>query len=420
MYPEFTNYLRKPLIRFVELGLLIALTVFAYIIFLHCANYLWFVFSSTDVGQKYAEIYQESNRITQDVLSKDFINLAIHLTLTSCIICLAIGAILKFVHLIQFFYLGRGVFGRIIFSGLPLTYIVSIYLHYTGNFSHIDAAYVVAFVPTLFLFSGCFKLAEEFVPEFIDMVHIFSGKRESTYSVANGVESPKLTNTLFQKNDSLQRVPARKTKLQDILEFYAVPFVVFLMIVALAGIMFLLLQIPFPHMSWQKNTAIVDTTKTCANANTEKEHKPVPSKKEISDDGRFIAYADRTVLDTKTGLMWAADESETLSWNEARTYCNNFRGGGYSDWRMPSITELAGLYDETMQPECGCVTHLIEMYNGPNCWEWSSETKDSDAAILAFNLNGKQWMSQENNSSVHVRPVRNFKNYNGNKGDGSI
>jgi len=291
-----------------------------------------------------------------------------------------------------------------------LTYMVSIYLYYTGNFSHIDTAYVISFVPTLLLFSGCFKLADEFVPRFIDLALIVSGKKESTYSVAvNGVESPNVTNKSFQKNDSIKKVPARETKFHDIWELYAAPFIIVLLIVAVAGIMFLMLQIPFSNLSWQKSVSTVDTPQRGANLNTEKKHKPIPSKKEINNDGRFIAYADRTVLDTKTGLMWAADESETLSWYEAETYCKNFRGGNYNDWRMPSIKELEGLYDSNMQPECGCVTHLIEMYNGANCWEWSSETKDSDAAILAFNLNGKQWMPQVNNSSVHVRPVRMFK-----------
>jgi len=286
----------------------------------------------------------------------------------------------------------------------------SIYLYYTGNFSRIDTAYVVAFVPTLLLFSGCFKFADEFVPEFHDMVLIVIGKKETTYSVAvNGAESPSVTNTSLQKNDSPQKVPVRKTKFQDMWELYAAPFIIVLMIVAVAGIMFLMLQIPFSRMSWQTSVSTVDTIQRGANVNTEKKHKPIPSKKEINNDGRFIAYADRTVLDTKTGLMWATEESETLSWYEAETYCKNFRGGNYNDWRMPSIKELEGLYDSNMQPECGCVTHLIEMYNGTNCWEWSSETKDSDAAILAFNLNGKQWMPQANNSSVHVRPVRMFK-----------
>jgi len=69
--------------------------------------------------------------------------------------------------------------------------------------------------------------------------------------------------------------------------------------------------------------------------------------KEIGKDGRFIAYDDGTVLDTRTNLMWAdKDNSSDINWQGAKSYCENYRGGGYSDWRMPTQDELAGLYDE--------------------------------------------------------------------------
>jgi tetratricopeptide (TPR) repeat protein len=68
--------------------------------------------------------------------------------------------------------------------------------------------------------------------------------------------------------------------------------------------------------------------------------------KEIKRDGRFIAYSNGTVLDTQTNLMWAAkDNGSYINWQDAKSYCENFSGGGYTDWRMPKQNELAGLYD---------------------------------------------------------------------------
>ncbi|WP_219738852.1 DUF1566 domain-containing protein [Desulfonema limicola] len=29
---------------------------------------------------------------------------------------------------------------------------------------------------------------------------------------------------------------------------------------------------------------------------------------------------------------------------DVKQYCENYRGGGYSDWSMPAIEELEGLY----------------------------------------------------------------------------
>jgi hypothetical protein len=58
---------------------------------------------------------------------------------------------------------------------------------------------------------------------------------------------------------------------------------------------------------------------------------------EIGRDGRFIAYDNGTVLDTKTNLMWAAkDNGSDINWSNAKSYCENYRGGGYKDWRMPT------------------------------------------------------------------------------------
>jgi hypothetical protein len=69
---------------------------------------------------------------------------------------------------------------------------------------------------------------------------------------------------------------------------------------------------------------------------------------EIKRDGRFIAYNDGTVLDTKTNLMWAAkDNGKRINWADAKKYCESYREGGYTDWRMPTQDELVSLFDRT-------------------------------------------------------------------------
>ena len=67
---------------------------------------------------------------------------------------------------------------------------------------------------------------------------------------------------------------------------------------------------------------------------------------ETGRDGRFIAYDDETVLDTRTNLMWAAkDNGNDINWTKAKSYCEKYEGGGYTDWRMPTQNELADLYE---------------------------------------------------------------------------
>jgi hypothetical protein len=67
---------------------------------------------------------------------------------------------------------------------------------------------------------------------------------------------------------------------------------------------------------------------------------------EKARDSRFIAYDNGTVLDTRTNLIWAGkDNGGTINWIDAKNYCENYRGGGFTDWRMPTLDKLEGLYD---------------------------------------------------------------------------
>jgi hypothetical protein len=108
---------------------------------------------------------------------------------------------------------------------------------------------------------------------------------------------------------------------------------------------------------------------------------------ETGRDGRFIAYDNGTVLDTKTNLMWAAkDHGSNINWQGAKNYCENYRGGGYTDWRMPTHDELAGLYDEskTYKTPFGDNAHLTELIRLTSNWVWASETRGSDATKFNF------------------------------------
>ncbi len=107
-------------------------------------------------------------------------------------------------------------------------------------------------------------------------------------------------------------------------------------------------------------------------------------------DGRFIAFVNGTVKDANTGLMWAArDNGSDILWRDAKKYCENYRGGGYTDWRMPTQDELADLYDENKRNSYGYgVTELIDI---TQYWVWASETRGpSLAAGLNFSVEGEE------------------------------
>lgn len=78
--------------------------------------------------------------------------------------------------------------------------------------------------------------------------------------------------------------------------------------------------------------------------------------------------------DSTSGLMWQNGDSvgvEKYGESESRYYCENLNWGGYSDWRLPTISELRTLVRgcpaiET-GGECG-VTDDCNVYS--SCWSW--------------------------------------------------
>jgi len=136
--------------------------------------------------------------------------------------------------------------------------------------------------------------------------------------------------------------------------------------------------------------------------------------KMLSQDGRFIAYNDGTVLDNDRGLMWAArDNGAPITWEKAKDYCSNFRAGGFTDWRMPTQDELTDLYDaqvtNTAPPADGCkggchLTHLIHLSCCP-VWYWNGI--DEVPGFFHFGVGPKDWRNQSLEAfSPRALPVR--------------
>lgn len=133
---------------------------------------------------------------------------------------------------------------------------------------------------------------------------------------------------------------------------------------------------------------------------------------EIGRDGRFIAYADGTVLDKESGLMWAAkDNGADINRQGAERYCESYRGGGHTDWRMPTQGELAGLYDnaKTYKSDCGDEVKLTELIRLTCAWAWASENRGSDAALFYFTVGRRVWRHQSFAYYYRALPVRSGK-----------
>jgi len=75
------------------------------------------------------------------------------------------------------------------------------------------------------------------------------------------------------------------------------------------------------------------------------------------ENRRFQVEDESIVVDPLTGLMWAVqDNGKDVNWWEVRKFCEDFTAGGYGDWRLPDIEELATLYAEDRENVNGSIS----------------------------------------------------------------
>ncbi|MGA2851373.1 MAG: ankyrin repeat domain-containing protein [Terracidiphilus sp.] len=127
--------------------------------------------------------------------------------------------------------------------------------------------------------------------------------------------------------------------------------------------------------------------------------------KETGKDGQFTAYQDGTVLDTKTNLMWTVrDNGSGLSWPGAKAYATTARTGGYTDWRLPTLSEVTALFDKTKSGKAFCPSAVDELGQAAN---------EVHVATELIHLScTRQWTSQESTSKPGSAAIFDFHSGN--------
>jgi hypothetical protein len=113
--------------------------------------------------------------------------------------------------------------------------------------------------------------------------------------------------------------------------------------------------------------------------------RPQP-KPEKPATARFSKAANGVITDTHTGLQWYEGPDREITWDEAKIWVESLGvdGGG---WRLPTLKELAGLYqkdrrsgvDFFIAPEFTTIGRSINAGSGHSLggwWVWSNEKKD--------------------------------------------
>jgi len=88
-----------------------------------------------------------------------------------------------------------------------------------------------------------------------------------------------------------------------------------------------------------------------------------------------------TWTDPATGLMWTKkDNGSDLNWQQATAYCRNLQLAGHSDWHLPAIGELQGIYDQNVNVHDYHVKGNLQLSG----WHWSSSLGNASGEAWRF------------------------------------
>jgi hypothetical protein len=101
----------------------------------------------------------------------------------------------------------------------------------------------------------------------------------------------------------------------------------------------------------------------------------------LSNDGT-------TVSDNFTGLVWQRTSPlGTYTWNQAMTYCNENQGNlPGCDWRLPSVTELQTLVDDSALP--AAIDETAFLIPNSSATFWTSTPAPAAAAWVVVFFEG--------------------------------
>ena len=121
--------------------------------------------------------------------------------------------------------------------------------------------------------------------------------------------------------------------------------------------------------------------------------------------GRYTIAAG-TVLDNETGLMWQQVQAAGYyDFSNAATYCQGATTGGFSDWRVPSLSEIQTLVDEAI-PSPGPTIDTGVFPTSADNFQTSSRLAGSPDRAFSVDFGDGSTFYLDLTTTAHVRCVR--------------
>ena len=116
---------------------------------------------------------------------------------------------------------------------------------------------------------------------------------------------------------------------------------------------------------------------------------------------------EKFIIDVSTGLMWQTSERRS-SWKEAREYMDKLNSesyGGYSDWRLPTVEELASLLEPVPNKRH---LYIHDMFGAGALWIWTGDrVRGLPRSSWMVNFQHGSISYRYQTSPLYARAVRN-------------
>ena len=124
----------------------------------------------------------------------------------------------------------------------------------------------------------------------------------------------------------------------------------------------------------------------------------------------YTIHSEGIVTDKNTGLMWMRDDPGEMSLTDALNFCKKLKLGGYKDWRLPSMKELASIVDLSF-PNGNWFNKEIfpTIQTKPLGFYWSATTYQGTFGWgVNFQFGYDGYYADKKNGKYCFKPVRNL------------
>ena len=85
-----------------------------------------------------------------------------------------------------------------------------------------------------------------------------------------------------------------------------------------------------------------------------------------------------------------------------KNYVENFKGGGHTDWRLPTLAELHTVFDPNSEKRF----KIFDPLTLSGCCPWTADTRRNRARTLFFIIGERNTFDKTASSSMRALPVR--------------